>query len=169
MSSYLEQTAPDNLYIHVSDDETRHLEEFSSRGMLLYSQYPLGGAEVKYVKSMIVEETTNHLLDLIEEQRMTIGALNMAIGGKDSCTTENLIHAGKASGSMGLVYLLEIINRVAHCGTVDSWMTLSDEEKRSWFALMNHNDSEKAKTIRQLEGLIEDLQDEIHRLSRSSD
>lgn len=32
------------------------------------------------------------LIDLVAEQRRTIGALNLAIGGKDSTTTENLTH-----------------------------------------------------------------------------
>lgn len=46
---------------------------------------------------------------------------------------------------------LNRIKRVGSCGTVDSWLSLSDEQKREWFATTLHRDSEQTKTIRELE------------------
>jgi hypothetical protein len=49
---------------------------------------------------------------------------------------------------------LEKINRIAHLGTVDSFMALSDEEKRQWFVTTLHNDSEKTKLLREAEAAL---------------
>lgn len=46
---------------------------------------------------------------------------------------------------------LNRIKLVGSCGTVDSWLSLSDEQKREWFATTLHRDSEQTKTIRELE------------------
>ena len=50
---------------------------------------------------------------------------------------------------------LKRINNVANCGTVDSWLSLSDEKKREWFAMTLHTDSEKAKTIKEQDYQLE--------------
>ena len=44
---------------------------------------------------------------------------------------------------------LRRINNVASCGTADSWMSLSDDDKRKWFAQSIHIDGEKAKIIKE--------------------
>ena len=44
---------------------------------------------------------------------------------------------------------LRRINNVASCGTTDSWMSLSDDDKRKWFAQSIHTDAEKAKIIKE--------------------
>lgn len=44
---------------------------------------------------------------------------------------------------------LKRIENIANCGSVDSWMSLSDDQKREWFAVTLHVDSEKAKIIRE--------------------
>lgn len=60
------------------------------------------------------------------------------------------------------------INNLANCGSVDNWMTLSDEQKREWFAVTLHVDSEKAKIIREQADEIERLREEVQRLSAVS-
>lgn len=47
------------------------------------------------------------------------------------------------------------IHSVGSCGTVDSWLSLSDDQKREWFATTLHRDSEQCKTIRALEAELE--------------
>lgn len=70
---------------------------------------------------------------------------------------------------------LKRIENIANCGSVDSWMTLSDEQKREWFAVTLHVDSEQAKIIREfhdawpgrldeIESAIEFRDNEIERL-----
>ena len=43
------------------------------------------------------------------------------------------------------------INRIASCGSVDSWMSLSDDDKRKWFAVTLDVDQKKADRIKALE------------------
>jgi sugar (pentulose or hexulose) kinase len=52
---------------------------------------------------------------------------------------------------------LHRIERVGSCGTVDSWMSLADKQKREWFAATLHRDSEQCKLIRELESEVEAL------------
>lgn len=60
---------------------------------------------------------------------------------------------------------LKRIETLANCGSVDSWMSLSDQQKREWFAVTLHVDSEKAKIIREQADEIERLREEVQRLS----
>jgi len=50
---------------------------------------------------------------------------------------------------------LDSINAVANCGSVDSWIALSDDDKRKWFVQTLHRDSEKTRAIRKLEAKVE--------------
>ncbi len=51
---------------------------------------------------------------------------------------------------------LSRINRIASCGSVDSWMSLSDDDKRKWFAVTLDVDQQKADRIKALEEQIKD-------------
>ena len=51
---------------------------------------------------------------------------------------------------------LERLRRLAACGSVTSWLSLSDAQKREWFAVTLARDSEQVRHIRTLEALLED-------------
>lgn len=53
------------------------------------------------------------------------------------------------------------IRNIAACGTVDSWMSLSDDFKRKWFAMTLHSDAEKSKTIKEQEYQLEQQADQL--------
>lgn len=61
---------------------------------------------------------------------------------------------------------LKRIENLANCGSVDSWMSLSDEQKRKWFAVTLHVDSEKAKIIREQSEEIERLREDLADITR---
>lgn len=51
---------------------------------------------------------------------------------------------------------LERLRRLAACGSVTNWLSLSDAQKREWFAVTLARDSEQVRHIRTLEALLED-------------
>ena len=51
---------------------------------------------------------------------------------------------------------IDRLRRLAACGSVTSWLSLSDEQKREWFAVTLSRDSEQVRHIRSLEALLED-------------
>ena len=61
-----------------------------------------------------------------------------------------------ASADEGLQAELARLRRLAACGSVTSWLSLSDEQKREWFAVTLSRDSEQVRNIRALEARLED-------------
>lgn len=59
---------------------------------------------------------------------------------------------------------LERVHALGHCGSVDSWMALSDEQKRDWFAVTVNRDSHQRRTIKELEAERDQLRAQVERL-----
>lgn len=68
---------------------------------------------------------------------------------RDDCLSARLLYAEKLGESMAernaLRAELDRINGLASCGSVQNWLTLSDEEKAKWFALYCDTDKENGE------------------------
>lgn len=81
--------------------------------------------------------------EMTEGDPVTASMLVMAAKELESCSS--------ASGQSTAEQELDRINRVAATASVDSWMSLSDEDKRKWFAQTLRIDKHKTERIRTLE------------------
>lgn len=91
-----------------------------------------------------------------------------SIGGCPFCGSASCVagscQSAKVSPEQVLAFYqkeVERLSRLAQCGSVTSWLALSDEQKREWFAVTAARDTAQVHRIRELEGRLSDLVDAV--------
>lgn len=78
----------------------------------------------------------NFQLDIINEQRRSIGALNMCVGGEGSCTTDNLVRVGRLEAN------IEELTQTNELLQAEMVMLKQDAERYRWLRNANVNVAE---------------------------